>query len=133
MGDEPFVAYDHVQFAMPPGQEERARGFYVGVLGFVEDPKPEELRARGGVWFSSGRVRLHLGVEEDFRPARKAHAALVCVDFAAVTARIAANGVEVHSAGSFEDSVEHAYVSDPFGNRIELVSASALSPEPVPY
>src|ERR1039457_6415640 len=68
---------DHVQLAMPPGEEERARAFYAGVLGLTEVPKPPDLAKRGGAWFEQGAVKIHLGVEADFRPARKAHPALV--------------------------------------------------------
>jgi hypothetical protein len=78
MGDSPWrlVALDHVQLAMPPGGEAAARAFYVGVLGLVEIPKPAELEGRGGVWFGVEGVELHLGVDPDFRPARKAHPGL---------------------------------------------------------
>jgi catechol 2,3-dioxygenase-like lactoylglutathione lyase family enzyme len=123
MSRPPFLSFDHVQLAMPAGREDEARAFYAGVLGFVEEPKPEDLRARGGAWFASGPVRLHLGVEPDFRPAKKAHAALLCAGFAGLIERLSGLGVEVVRAGAFEDGSEHAYVSDPFGNRIELVSA----------
>ncbi len=118
----PFVAFDHVQLAMPPGQEDRARAFYAGVLGFVELPKPAELAARGGVWFRSGDVQLHLGVEQDFRPSRKAHVALRCARFSELLEALERERPVVR-AGAFEDGVEHAYVDDPFGNRIELVGA----------
>jgi hypothetical protein len=69
------TALDHVQVAMPQGQEAAARVFYGGVLGLPEIAKPESLAARGGVWFQCGHQQLHLGVEEDFRPAKKAHPA----------------------------------------------------------
>ena len=75
-----LVAVDHVQLAMPRGREPEARAFYQGLLGLEERPKPPVLAARGGCWFSNGRVTLHLGVEDDFRPARKAHPALVVED-----------------------------------------------------
>ena len=74
------VGIDHVQLAMPAGQEDVARRFYTGVLGIPEVPKPPVLAARGGCWFEAGAVRVHLGVEDDFRPARKAHPALVVAD-----------------------------------------------------
>jgi hypothetical protein len=72
----PFTAIDHVQLAMPKGGEEMARGFYRDLLGMLEIPRPAELARRGGCWFESGRVQVHLRVENDFRPARKAHPAL---------------------------------------------------------
>ena len=71
---------DHVQMAMPPGEEDRARGFFVDLLGFAELPKPAGLDKRGGVWFQSGSAQLHLGVEANFRPARKAHPAFIVDD-----------------------------------------------------
>lgn len=71
-----IVAIDHVQLSMPPGGEEVARTFYAEMLGMTEVPKPAALAKRGGVWFANGAVRIHLGVEADFRPARKAHPAL---------------------------------------------------------
>jgi ADP-ribose pyrophosphatase len=118
---EPFVVYDHVQLAMPPGDEDRARAFYAGVLGMTELPKPEELRARGGAWFASGAVQLHLGVETAFAPARKAHPALRCSDMDALLVRLEVAGCDVTHAGTFEDGARHAYVDDPFGNRLELI------------
>jgi catechol 2,3-dioxygenase-like lactoylglutathione lyase family enzyme len=117
----PFRSFDHVQLAMPPGEEARARDFYVGALGMTELPKPEELRARGGAWFASGDVQLHLGVEPAFVPARKAHPALRCADLAALEARLAEHHVAVTAGGVFEDGLRHQYVDDPFGNRIELI------------
>jgi catechol 2,3-dioxygenase-like lactoylglutathione lyase family enzyme len=120
---EPFVAYDHVQLAMPPGEEERARAFYLGVLGMTELEKPDDLKKRGGAWFASGALQLHLGVEADFRPALKAHPALRCADFDELTARLRSNGIEVR-VESFEDGVRHGYIADPFGNRIELIASA---------
>jgi len=121
-----FAAFDHVQLALPPGEEARARAFYADALGFQEVPKPAELAARGGAWFRSGSLQLHLGVDPDFRPARKAHVALRCVRFAQVVGRLERAGATVTRAGAFEDGAEHAYVDDPFGNRIELIAEPAL-------
>ena len=70
------LGLDHVQIAIPPGGEDRARAFYVGVLALAEIPKPADLASRGGLWLALGGLQLHLGVEADFRPARKAHPAL---------------------------------------------------------
>ena len=78
----------HIQLAMPEGGEERARAFYAGVLGLVEVEKPGNLKARGGCWFETGAVRVHLGVEPDFRPARKAHPAFLVDDVAALAAKV---------------------------------------------
>lgn len=115
-----IVGLDHVQLAMPPGREPEAEAFYSGVLGLPRVPKPEVLATRGGCWFERGQVRVHLGVEEGFRPARKAHPAFAVRDLAAVAARLRALGVEVRP-GDGAPGTEQAYVDDPFGNRIELI------------
>jgi len=115
-----LVAVDHVQLAMPRGQEAVARAFYEAVLGLEERPKPPVLAARGGCWFSNDQVTLHLGVEDDFRPARKAHPALVVQDLDDLCAALEAAGHTLR----FDDEVPGArrcYVDDPFGNRIELI------------
>src|SRR5271170_4024426 len=91
----PFDAIDHVQLAMPRGQEAAARAFYVKSLGMTELPKPAELASRGGCWFASGGVQLHLGVENDFRPARKAHPALRCIDFDGLLVSLRDSGVTI--------------------------------------
>ncbi len=116
-----ILAIDHVQVSMPAGGEERARAFYAGILGFVEVPKPPELAKRGGVWFSAGQARLHLGVEADFHPARKAHPAILVEDLQALMERIAAAGYEVDASQPPLDGYQRAHVFDPFGNRIELM------------
>jgi catechol 2,3-dioxygenase-like lactoylglutathione lyase family enzyme len=117
---EGIEGIDHVQLAMPPGQEERARAFYTGVLGIPEIPKPPELATRGGAWFERGALRLHLGVEADFRAAKKAHPGLRVRDLSALVARCRAAGYPVQEAEPREGS-RQAFVEDPFGNRIELV------------
>jgi RimJ/RimL family protein N-acetyltransferase/catechol 2,3-dioxygenase-like lactoylglutathione lyase family enzyme len=108
------VRLDHVQLAMPAGREGEARAFYQGLLGLPERPKPADKAGRGGVWFESDAVKVHLGVDPDFHPARKAHPALVLDDLPAALARLRAGGVEVREG-------DGVYVSDPFGNRIELL------------
>jgi len=115
----PFAAIDHVQLAIPRGGEPAARRFYGELLGLAEVPKPAALAASGGCWFESGEVKIHLGVEDDFRPARKAHPALRCRDYPGLVARLAAAGVEVRDAGDVP-GVTRCHVADPFGNRIEL-------------
>ncbi|HEX4521033.1 MAG TPA: VOC family protein [Gaiellaceae bacterium] len=110
---------DHVQIAAPAGCEADARRFYGELLGMKELPKPEPIRARGGCWWSAGAQELHVGVEADFAPARKAHPGLVVSDLDAVRARFRAAGV------GWEDDtkiagVDRLFVSDPFGNRLEL-------------
>lgn len=104
---------------MPAGREDEAREFYDQLLGVPERRKPAQLAARGGAWFENGAVKIHLGVEADFRPARKAHPALLVRDLAALVQRLRGAGVEV-----VEDPLEgHAriFVADPFGNRLELL------------
>ena len=88
-----FVAIDHVQLAMPAGQEAVARSFFTGALGMQEIPKPSQLAKRGGCWFQSGKVQIHLGVEADFHPARKAHPALLCRNYLALIERLTRQGV----------------------------------------
>jgi catechol 2,3-dioxygenase-like lactoylglutathione lyase family enzyme len=105
---------------MPAGEEDRARGFYAGVLAMTEIPKPPELVKRGGCWFESGCVQVHLGVETDFRPAKKAHPALRCADYAATIAKLKASGVPIDEPNDIS-GVRRAHIHDPFGNRIELV------------
>ena len=122
MGEFPFSDIDHVQLAMPAGEEDLARGFYGSLLGMAELPKPAELAKRGGCWFGSGAVQIHLGVEQDFKPARKAHPALLCTDYDALVARLRGAGVEVRDDTTIP-GVRRAHISDPFGNRIELVRA----------
>jgi catechol 2,3-dioxygenase-like lactoylglutathione lyase family enzyme len=112
---------DHVQLAAPPGCEEAARAFFGELLGLEELEKPEGLRARGGVWFRVGAQQLHVGVDNDFAAARKAHPAFNVPDYDELLARLAAAGVE-----TLEDSaipgVRRCYVADPWGNRLELVA-----------
>jgi catechol 2,3-dioxygenase-like lactoylglutathione lyase family enzyme len=118
-----WVGIDHVQVAIPVGAEDAARGFYVGVLGLSEVPKPPVMAARGGAWFESGPVRVHVGVEDPFVPARAAHPALVMqglADFIDEAGLDAAWNREI--AG-----VVRCHVFDPFGNRIELVDAGGVS------
>jgi catechol 2,3-dioxygenase-like lactoylglutathione lyase family enzyme len=116
----PFSTIDHVQLAMPYGGEERARSFYGDLLGMTEVAKPSELAKRGGCWFASGTVQVHLGVEREFRPAKKAHPALRCLHYDVLTARIRSAGVEVREDDSIP-GIRRCHVFDPFGNRIELV------------
>jgi catechol 2,3-dioxygenase-like lactoylglutathione lyase family enzyme len=120
MMGEPFTAIDHVQLAMPAGEEERARRFYCGVLGMMEVAKPMELAKRGGCWFTSGPVQLHLGVEADFRPAKKAHPAVRCGNYEDITSRLRAAKIEVTEDENIS-GVRRCHVFDPFGNRLELI------------
>jgi catechol 2,3-dioxygenase-like lactoylglutathione lyase family enzyme len=111
---------DHVQLAMPPGGEARARSFYQGILEIPEVAKPADLAARGGCWFERGALKLHLGVEADFRPARKAHPGLGVSGFSELCERLRADGYEVRPE-TVSDGPARAFVDDPFGNRIEII------------
>jgi catechol 2,3-dioxygenase-like lactoylglutathione lyase family enzyme len=114
-----IVGIEHVQLAMPAGREADAREFYSRLLGIPEIPKPPGLAHRGGAWFESGPVKIHLGVETNFRPARKAHPALLVCDLPALVMRLREAHVDV-----VEDPLEgyrRVYVTDPFGNRVELM------------
>jgi tRNA (Thr-GGU) A37 N-methylase/catechol 2,3-dioxygenase-like lactoylglutathione lyase family enzyme len=113
---------DHVQLAMPVGGEPEATSFYEGLLGLTQVPKPESLAARGGCWFVNADVQLHLGVEAEFRPARKAHPALRVDDLDAITAHLRDAGVDVRVDEPLDGSAR-VFIDDPFGNRIELIDA----------
>ena len=115
-----IVGLDHVQLAMPAGQEAEARAFYADILGLSEVAKPEPLRTRGGCWFAGSGVALHLGVEADFAPARKAHPALRVADLEAARQHLTRAGVAITA----DDTLPHVrrfYIADPWGNRIELL------------
>jgi catechol 2,3-dioxygenase-like lactoylglutathione lyase family enzyme len=116
----PVKRIDHVQLAMPPGQEEEARAFYGDVLGISEVPKPPHLAKRGGCWFEQGALKVHLGVESEFRPARKAHPAFIVSDLGALITRLQTRGYRVVEDEPL-DGYNRRYVDDPFGNRIELM------------
>ncbi|MFF9486842.1 VOC family protein [Streptomyces sp. NPDC014676] len=117
-----LAAVDHVQLAAPPGSEERLRAYYVDVLGMIETPKPPTLAARGGCWFEAGDVRLHLGIEDGFRPARKAHPGLRVTGVEAYAARLAAHGAPVTWDDNLPDH-RRFYSEDPVGNRLEFLES----------
>lgn len=119
------LGLDHVQVASPRGCEAEARRFYGDLLGLMEIEKPEPLRGRGGAWFQAGAQQVHVGVQDDFAPARKAHAALrVAADaMDGLAGRLAAAGAVV----LWDDAlpgVRRFYSEDPWGNRIELVASA---------
>lgn len=122
MAGEDFSAtgIDHVQVAIPRGGEERARAFYGDVLGMHELPKPATLAARSGVWYQCGAQMLHLGVEDEFRPARKAHPALLIANLAALREKLQALGMPV-ADDDLLPGFERFYSEDPFGNRLEFL------------
>jgi catechol 2,3-dioxygenase-like lactoylglutathione lyase family enzyme len=117
-----LLGFHHVQVAMPAGREDEARAFYGELLGLTEADKPEELRARGGCWFRSadGAVEVHLGVEDDFRPARKGHPAFLVDDLDGLRARLAGAGAEAVDDTQLEGH-RRCYAFDPFGNRLEFL------------
>jgi catechol 2,3-dioxygenase-like lactoylglutathione lyase family enzyme len=115
---------DHVQLAMPPGGEKAARDFYEGLLGVPEVPKPSQLAARGGCWFECGAVKIHVGVDPDFSPARKAHPAFVFDDLARVVRTLEDAGYPIMEDQPLE-GYERRYVHDPFGN---LRPQTAIAP-----
>lgn len=111
---------DHIQLAAPVGSEEEARAFFHGVLGLQEVEKPEVLKKNGGVWFSNGQVDIHIGIEKEFVPAKKAHPAFEVSDVEALGLHIREKGVEIE----WDDRLPGAkrfYVSDPFDNRLEFL------------
>jgi catechol 2,3-dioxygenase-like lactoylglutathione lyase family enzyme len=112
---------DHVQLAAPAGCEDAARAFFGGLLGLEEVSKPEALRERGGVWFRVGAQQLHIGVEADFAPARKAHPAFAVTEYDELLARLRAANVKI-SEDQGIPGVRRCYIADPWGNRIELVA-----------
>ncbi|WEH28019.1 VOC family protein [Streptomyces sp. AM 3-1-1] len=123
-----ITALDHVQLAAPPGSEDRLRAFYTDVLGLAELPKPPVLAARGGCWFGSGPVQLHLGIETGFRPARKAHPGLRVTVIDAFATRLTDHGITV----TWDDNLpghRRFYADDPVGNRLEFLEPLTGSPQ----
>ena len=115
-----IIGIDHVQLAMPMGEEAAAQQFYEGLLGLRRVMKPPHLERRGGCWFELGNVKIHLGVEDGFRPARKAHPGLLVDDLDALVVRLEKAGVTVDTDQPLE-GYKRVYADDPFGNRIELM------------
>ena len=113
----------HVQLAIPRGSEDACREFYVGILGLTEVPKPPALAVRGGMWLRTGGVEIHLGVEDDFRPAKKAHPAFVVTDFDGLVERLTSRGIEIR----WDDAIpgtRRFHASDNVGNRLEFIAPS---------
>jgi catechol 2,3-dioxygenase-like lactoylglutathione lyase family enzyme len=119
------IGLDHVQLAMPAGGEEAAEGFYVGILGLSRLPKPEPMASRGGCWFESDSLAIHLGVEEEFRAAKKAHPALLVLNLQGLTDALTEAGIAVRPNPDHPPGAG-CYVEDPFGNRIELIEAKGV-------
>jgi catechol 2,3-dioxygenase-like lactoylglutathione lyase family enzyme len=120
----PVRHIDHILIAMPAGREDEARAFYHGILGLVEKVKPSQLAARGGCWFESGALQVHLGVEKNFIPARKAHPAFIVADLTGMVTKAMRAGLRVTEDEPIE-GYDRGHVDDPFGNRIELIEPHA--------
>jgi catechol 2,3-dioxygenase-like lactoylglutathione lyase family enzyme len=116
----PILSIDHVQIAIPIGSEDRARAFYSGILGFTEIEKPPQMAERKSIWFVAGAVNLHLGIEPDFTPAKRAHPAFVVEGLDAILAACAHAGISSKPDTSF-NGFRRVHVFDPFGNRLELM------------
>ncbi len=119
------IGLDHVQLAMPPGGEEAAEGFYAGILGLARIPKPEPMASRGGCWFVSDSLAIHLGVEKEFRAAKKAHPALLVQNLAGLAEVMTEAGIAVRPNPD-QSPGAGCYVEDPFGNRLELIDADRV-------
>ena len=111
---------DHIQLAMPIGQENHARAFFEGVLGMPEIPKPDSLKGRGGCWFACGQQDVHIGVEPAFSPAKKAHPAFLVKNLNAFQARLEKAGVKIDHQPPLPNA-NRFFIEDPFGNRIEII------------
>ena len=111
---------DHIQLAMPPGMEAEARAFYSDLLGIPEKPKPADLAKKGGAWFESENLKVHLGVEANFRPARKAHPGFEVTDLPALVSLLHNAGYETVEGRAFDGTIRF-FVNDPFGNRLEFM------------
>lgn len=121
------LALDHLQLAMPRGEEAAGRAFYGRVLGLAEIRKPEPLAARGGLWFQCGPQQLHLGVEDDFRPAKNAHPAFVVDDLEALAKELQTEGYAIVLDSVQIEGGRRIFTEDPFGNRVELTQQSGKS------
>jgi catechol 2,3-dioxygenase-like lactoylglutathione lyase family enzyme len=118
-----ILSLDHVQVAIPAGAENRAREFYSGILGFVEVEKPVPMAGRKSIWFVGGSVNLHLGIEPDFHPAKRAHPAFVVEGLDGILAACQQAGAPTKPDTSF-NGFRRVHVFDPFGNRLELMERS---------
>ncbi|MFD8721105.1 glyoxalase [Streptomyces sp. NPDC059629] len=124
--DYAFGPLHHVQLAIPPGAEDQCRAFWGDVLGMTELEKPPVLAARGGCWFRGGGLEVHLGVEADFRPSKKAHPGILVRNLRAFAKRLEAKGVEVTWDDNFPGH-DRFYAFDSLGNRLEFLEPLADS------
>ncbi|WP_217587577.1 VOC family protein [Lentibacillus saliphilus] len=111
---------DHIQLAAPEGCEAEARAFFQDILGFTEIPKPSSLQKRGGVWFRVGHQQIHIGIEDSFTPAQKAHPAFEVEHIQALKQHLTSHGITIQEDTNLPGA-ERFYVSDPFGNRLEFL------------
>ncbi|HWW17815.1 MAG TPA: VOC family protein [Candidatus Saccharimonadales bacterium] len=116
----PILSIDHVQIAIPAASEDRARAFYSGILGFAEVVKPPQMAERKSIWLVTGSVNLHLGIEPDFTPAKRAHPAFVVEGLDKILAACDRAGISSKPDTSF-NGFRRVHVFDPFGNRLELM------------
>jgi catechol 2,3-dioxygenase-like lactoylglutathione lyase family enzyme len=121
----PILSLDHVQVAIPAGGEARARDFYCGILGFAEVEKPAAMAGRNSIWFIAGPVNLHLGIEPDFVPAKRAHPALVVDSLDEIVAACGRANLATRPDTSF-NGFRRVHVFDPFGNRLELMQRETV-------
>ena len=119
----------HAQVAIPPDGEDEARAFWIDLVGFTEVPKPEPMASRGGLWIRHGEAELHLGIEEPFAPARKAHPGLVVEDLDDLEDRLRIAGYEIGPDAPIY-GMRRFHTSDPFGNRIEFLGRASDSAPP---
>ncbi|MEQ8315341.1 MAG: VOC family protein [Gammaproteobacteria bacterium] len=115
-----IIGIDHIQIAIPFGGENLGRAFYGELLGLTEISKPEDLAANGGVWFELGDLQLHLGIDPEFKPAKKAHPGLIVSDLDSLAAKLKAQGYEITEAAPVEE-MSRFFTADPFGNRLEFL------------
>jgi catechol 2,3-dioxygenase-like lactoylglutathione lyase family enzyme len=115
------VALHHLQLAIPPGSEDACRAFYIGILGMTEIAKPSELAKRGGLWLRADALEIHLGVEEDFRPARKAHPGIMTSDIDDLSRHLESSGVDISWDSGFP-GFRRFYALDNNGNRLEFLA-----------
>ncbi|WP_078546927.1 VOC family protein [Litchfieldia alkalitelluris] len=115
-----FLSIDHIQLAAPKGSEDIAREFFGGILGFIEIEKPEELKKRGGVWFGFEGYQIHIGIEDPFTPAKKAHPAFRIRNIEELKAHLLLNNIEIIEDDKLPGA-NRIYIHDPFGNRIEVL------------
>jgi catechol 2,3-dioxygenase-like lactoylglutathione lyase family enzyme len=121
----PVLDLDHVQVAIPVGGESRARDFYAGILGFTEIEKPASMAGRNSIWFIAGPVNLHLGIEADFHPAKRAHPAFIIDDLDEIVAAGERANLTTQPDTSF-NGLRRVHVLDPFGNRLELMQRESF-------